>query len=161
MWVISSWDNLGYMTEMSLSMNVQTHAHLLMRGRRSNQPIPEAKQTEASSSKKTLTLISLKLINKEIAKRSTIIALIAREITDESKDQISHAAIPILKEFVDVFSEKLPDSLPPMRDIQHAINLVSGSSLSNLPHYRMNPTEHTKLKWQVDELFSKGSSKKV
>jgi len=56
-----------------------------------------------------------------------------------------------MKEFADVFSEELLDSLPSMRDIQHAIDLVLGSSLPNLPHYRMNPTEHAKLKRQVDD----------
>ena len=115
------------------------------------QPTLETKQTEASSNKKTLTLISLKLIDKEIAKGFTIIALIAREFNDDSLEQISPAAIPLLKEFVDIFSEKPPDSLLPMRDIQHAIDLVLESSLSNLLHYRMNPAEHTKLK---DELTS-------
>ena len=71
-------------------------------------------------------------------------------------EQISPAAIPLLKEFADVFPEKLPDSLPPMRDIQHAIDLVPGSSLPNFFHYRMNPTEHAELKRQVDELLNKG-----
>ena len=61
-----------------------------------------------------------------------------------------------MKEFVDVFSEELPNSLPPKRDIQHAIDLAQGSSLPNLPHYRMNPTEHAELKRQVDELLNKG-----
>jgi len=61
-----------------------------------------------------------------------------------------------LKEFADVFTQELLDSLPPLRDIQYAIDLVPGSSLPNLPHYRMNPTEHAELKRQVDELLSKG-----
>ena len=62
----------------------------------------------------------------------------------------------MIEEFSDVFSEDLPNKLPPMRDIQHAIDIVHGSSLSNLPHYRMNSTEHAELKWQVeDELVNK------
>jgi len=113
---------------------------------RPTQPTPATKQTEAFSTKKVLTLISPKLIDKKIAKGSTVFALIVREINDDSQEQIYLAAIPLVKEFVDVFSEELPDSLPPMRDIQHTIDLIPGSSLPNLPHYRMNATEHAELK---------------
>ena len=61
----------------------------------------------------------------------------------------------MIAEFADVFPEDLPAKLPPMCDIQHAIDLVSGASLSNLPHYRMNLTKHVELKRQVGKLMRK------
>ena len=65
-------------------------------------------------------------------------------------------ALPILAEFSQVFPEELPDHLPPLRDIQHAIDLFPRAILPNLPHYRLNPIEHAELKRQVDELLNKG-----
>ena len=62
----------------------------------------------------------------------------------------------ILDDFSDLWPAELPNELPPMRDIQHAIDLIPGASLPNLPAYRMKPTEHAELKRQVDELLTKG-----
>ena len=62
----------------------------------------------------------------------------------------------IITEFESVFLEDLPDTLPPLCDIQHAIDLVLGSTLPNLPHYLLHSSEHQELKRQVDDLLSKG-----
>jgi hypothetical protein len=64
--------------------------------------------------------------------------------------------IPFLKEFSDVFPDEIPHGLPPMRDMQHYINLVPRSMLPNKPTYRLNPKEHEELQRQVKELIEKG-----
>ena len=61
----------------------------------------------------------------------------------------------LMNAFDDVFPTDLPSDLPPMRDIQHYIDLIPGSSLPNRPAYRMTPLEREKLQKQVTELIQK------
>ena len=41
-------------------------------------------------------------------------------------------------------------SLPPLRNIQHTVDLMFDSTLPNLPHYRMNPREYKILHEQIE-----------
>ena len=54
-----------------------------------------------------------------------------------------------------MFPDDLPDHLPPLLDIQYAIDLVPRATLPNLPYYRMNSTEHLELQRQVRDLLRK------
>nr|KYP47979.1 putative disease resistance protein At5g66900 family [Cajanus cajan] len=58
-------------------------------------------------------------------------------------------------EYKDVFSKELPNGMPPLRGIEHHIDLIPGVSLPNRPAYISNPQETKEIQRQVEELMSK------
>jgi hypothetical protein len=83
-------------------------------------------------------------------------AIVAKEVTLDTNKEPKEEVRSVLQEFQDVFPDDLLNQLPPMKDIQHAIDLIPGAPLPNLPHYRMSPTKHDELAKQVNELLHKG-----
>ncbi|KAA3469629.1 Retrotransposable element Tf2 [Gossypium australe] len=63
--------------------------------------------------------------------------------------------VPIVCEFSNVFPEELP-GLPPIREVEFAIELVPGTSPISTAPYRMAPTELKELKSQLQELIDRG-----
>nr|GEX04787.1 hypothetical protein [Tanacetum cinerariifolium] len=63
---------------------------------------------------------------------------------------------PLLQSYNHVFPTEIPSGLPPLRTIQHKIDLISGSVLPNKPAYRSNPQETKEMRKQVDGLLQKG-----
>ncbi|XP_027915879.1 uncharacterized protein LOC114175299 [Vigna unguiculata] len=61
-----------------------------------------------------------------------------------------------LMDYKDVFPASVPDGLPPLRGIEHHIDLIPGAALPNRPAYRSNPQETKEIEKQVTELMSKG-----
>lgn len=62
----------------------------------------------------------------------------------------------LLQDYEDVFPTSVPSGLPPLRGIEHQIDLIPGASLPNRPAYRSNPQETTEIQRQVEELLNKG-----
>ncbi|XP_020671908.1 uncharacterized protein LOC110091938 [Dendrobium catenatum] len=84
----------------------------------------EAKPMPAKQSKR-LHLLTAKEVEDEINQGTTMYALVARETNEEVGEPIPKEVHPLLKTFSDVFPEDLPNQLPPLRDIQHAIDLMN------------------------------------
>jgi hypothetical protein len=61
-----------------------------------------------------------------------------------------------LDNFVDIVVDELPNSLLPIRSINHHIDLILGASLSNKEAYRLTPRENEEVKNQVQEFLDKG-----
>ena len=62
----------------------------------------------------------------------------------------------LLKEFGDVFPKDTPRGLPPLRGIEHQIDLIPGASLPNKSAYRSNLKETKEIQRQVQTLMEKG-----
>ncbi|GJS76143.1 putative nucleotidyltransferase, ribonuclease H [Tanacetum coccineum] len=75
-------------------------------------------------SKPTGTLLTLSQFEDELEIGDDVFVLIGKEVAVDS--EIPEAMIPLLEEFLDVFPDELPNGLPPLRDIQHHINLEPG-----------------------------------
>ena len=50
----------------------------------------------------------------------------------------------------------MPPGLPPIRGIEHQIDLIVSTSLPNRAPYRANPEETKEIMRQVQELLDKG-----
>ena len=62
----------------------------------------------------------------------------------------------MVQEFEDVFPDELPHGLPPLRGIEHRIDLIPGAPLPNKAPYRVNPKETKEIQWQVQQLIDNG-----
>ena len=94
-------------------------------------------------------------MKEELIKGSYVCAVILSLKSSSPSKKYSAEFQLLLKEFSGVFPEELQNELPLMRDVQHAIDLVPGATLPNLPHYRLNPIEHDELRRQIEDLMKK------
>nr|KYP35107.1 Transposon Ty3-I Gag-Pol polyprotein [Cajanus cajan] len=123
------------------------------------------KDKEESREKK---VPSLEVVSqeKEISKQTLLIQqpffiLLCKGTLTCTTTSSGHETLPkgvkfLLKEFDDLFPPEGLMGLPPLRGIEHQIDLVPGASLPNRPAYRTNPQETKEIESQVQELLEKG-----
>ena len=76
--------------------------------------------------------------------------------TKQLDDALPSSIVCILQEFMDFFSEKIPNGLPLIRGIEHQIDFVPGANIPNRPASRSNLEERKELQTQVSELMETG-----
>ncbi|CAA7028460.1 unnamed protein product [Microthlaspi erraticum] len=92
---------------------------------------------------------SMSVFETEFQAAGFAVVLLTSDKTPKMEKPLVAWIARLLEEFADVFPSELPQGLPPLRDIQHQIDLVPGAVLLNRPHYRMSPQEHEELRRQV------------
>ncbi|XP_074265615.1 uncharacterized protein LOC141588057 [Silene latifolia] len=108
-----------------------------------------------SKTKKGSMFMEAREVEEALARGERTYVLLVRElgsvgVCDDREVQ------ELLEEFRDVFPDELPDGLPPLRGIEHQIDLIPGAALPNKPAYRCNPEEAKELQRQVQELIDRG-----
>ncbi|XP_066316430.1 uncharacterized protein, partial [Miscanthus floridulus] len=98
-------------------------------------------------------------INELVASTSVAYALVCKGAlisVHDMQHSLPPAVANILQEFLDVFPSEIPVGLPPIRGIEHQIDIIPGASLPNRAPYRTNPEETKEIQRQVQELLDKG-----
>ncbi|GKF21503.1 hypothetical protein Tco_0070141, partial [Tanacetum coccineum] len=73
---------------------------------------------------------------------------------EKKSDEKRLEDIPVVKEFSEVFPEDLP-GLPPVRQVEFQIDLISGMTPVARASYRLAPSEMQELSNQLQELVDR------
>jgi hypothetical protein len=95
----------------------------------------------------------------EISTDATCYAFICKQALyslDDIASSLPSAVTNLLQEYEDIFPAEIPPGLPPLRGIEHQIDLIPGATLPNRPAYRTNPEETKEIQRQVQDLLDRG-----
>ena len=97
-------------------------------------------------------------IESALLAKEQLLVLMYKDIyfTNTLNSSLPSAVKSLLQEFAEIFPEELPHGLPPLRGIEHQIDLLPSSSIPNRPAYRTSPEEAKEIQRQVEELLQRG-----
>ncbi|XP_074305514.1 uncharacterized protein LOC141640730 [Silene latifolia] len=101
--------------------------------------------------------LSEAVVIEELKQEQPVMFLLTKEVTTEGENIGVPAEVePLIQKYKEVFPTELPSEVPPLRGIEHHIDLVPGFVLPNIPAYRCDPTATKELQHQIEELMTKG-----
>ena len=121
---------------------------------------PNSSGKKKSEGEKKLVMLATKSDLQEFREDPTLVPLVlmckGEILVSNDMTPISLGVANVLQDFEDVFPDAVPAGLPPLRGIEHQIDLIPGASLPNRAPYRTNPEETKEIQRQVQELLDKG-----
>ena len=103
-----------------------------------------------------LKLLSALQFKKGVKRQEPTFVAVPAVYEQEGGEPIPLEVEGVLKKFGDVMPDQLPKTLPPRRELDHQIELVSGSKPHARVLYRMAPLELAELRKQLNELLEAG-----
>ncbi|XP_074271803.1 uncharacterized protein LOC141595737 [Silene latifolia] len=116
----------------------------------------QAVRAMSTKKKKATMLVREREIRQALDQGELVYLLVVERSTGELNSNEAGPVSDLLLEYQDVFPDDLPSGLPPIRGIEHHIDLVPGAPLPNKAAYRCNPEETKELQRQIAELISRG-----
>ncbi|GJX72071.1 putative reverse transcriptase domain-containing protein [Tanacetum coccineum] len=108
------------------------------------------------NSRSRLNIISCTKTQKYIQKGCQVyLAQVTSKKAEDNSEEKRLEDVPIVQEFPEVFPEDLP-GLPPARQVEFQIDLVTGAAPVARAPYRLAPAEMQELSTQLQELSDKG-----
>ena len=95
--------------------------------------------------KKESLLASKGEIERALFIHNLVLMLTVKEATPDKEASFPPQIEKLFEEFADVFPKEIPKGLPPIRGIEHQIDLMPGATLPNRPAYRSNSDEAKEL----------------
>ena len=89
---------------------------------------------EINGEKRVSFLVRERDVRKELCFNNQVLVVMYKETlfsTNNLNPSLPSIFVKLLQEFDDVFSEDFPDGLPPLKGIEHQIDLVPSSSIPN------------------------------
>ncbi|XP_026416607.1 uncharacterized protein LOC113312054 [Papaver somniferum] len=119
--------------------------------RETDSSLPEKHHTPSAP----VLLLQQKAFEQTLREEGCVLILINSVVREPLPSPPEHFQ-RLLEDFQDVFPNELSPGLPPLRDIQHHIDLIPDVVLPNRSHYCMSPSEHEELRRKVEDLVLKG-----
>jgi hypothetical protein len=129
------------------------HLYSVQMGEKKIHLLPLSK--EFTGPQRTVICVQSEEFESELEEEGMCLIVASINFTENESRPPPGLVEPVLSAYADVLGEP-PSELPPLRDIQHQIDLIPGASLPNKSHYRMSLDLHEMLWKQVQKLLDKG-----